>query len=100
MPALAMFESTAAAVVVAEIPRPTGVARPGRVRGRLEVFYRDPHHAGRGAYDEARALCATCPVRVLCDAEADELPAHLGVWGFRAGLTPVERRQRAARRAR
>jgi WhiB family redox-sensing transcriptional regulator len=53
--------------------------------------------------DEAKAICATCPVREECLEFALETRQPEGVWG---GLTPIERhrvirrRQKAARKAR
>ena len=57
-----------------------------------------------GDADEAKKLCATCPVREECLEHALSMsPAPEGVWG---GLTRIERhrltrrRQKAARKAR
>lgn len=56
----------------------------------LAVFF--PAPSGPGGYDEARTICASCPVKADCLADA----LRFGMDdGFRAGLTP---RQRANRR--
>jgi len=53
--------------------------------------------------DQAKAICAACPVREACLEYALETRPGDGVWG---GLTPTERhrlirrRQKAARKAR
>lgn len=41
-------------------------------------------------YDEARTVCARCPVRELCLADALNNKERYGMWG---GLTPIERRR-------
>ena len=44
--------------------------------------------------EHAKALCATCPVAVACDAYRDELgPAVVGIWG---GRSVAAARRRAA----
>ena len=67
-----------------------------------EIFF--PTLTGHGdVYAEARAICAGCPVTVVCLEAAYTLGALDGCWG---GLDPLERkrlrrsRQRDARRAR
>lgn len=49
-------------------------------------------------YDEARAVCLSCPVRAECLVHALEQKERFGMWG---GLTPIERRriERKERRA-
>lgn len=49
-------------------------------------------------YDEARAICSTCPVRLECLEDAMETKER---FGMRGGLTPIERRriERKERRA-
>jgi len=59
----------------------------------LEVFF----PAARVVLDEARALCASCPVRPDCLAEALDLR---DVEGFRGGRTGDERRAEWFRRRR
>lgn len=39
---------------------------------------------------KAKAICAECPVREDCLADALEMPEHLQEYGIRAGLTPSE----------
>lgn len=41
-------------------------------------------------YDEARTVCAGCPVKEICLATALENKERYGMWG---GLTPIERRR-------
>lgn len=90
----AMFEPTAA-VVAPEIPRRPGWHALAACRGHVDAFYIEGR-GGRNGYAKARALCAACPVRAQCDAEADELPADLSAWGYRAGVAPSQRRARRA----
>jgi WhiB family transcriptional regulator, redox-sensing transcriptional regulator len=66
----------------------------------VDVFF----PVSEGDAVEAKALCATCPVREEClDYALTMSPAPEGVWG---GLTRIERhrlvrrRQKAARKAR
>lgn len=42
------------------------------------------------AYDQARAICATCPVKSECFDYVTANPQDFGMW---AGLTPPERRR-------
>lgn len=50
---------------------------------------------GKRRHTEARRICASCPVRDQCLAEALDDPTLVGIWG---GLTPRERgRLRAGR---
>jgi WhiB family redox-sensing transcriptional regulator len=66
-----------------------------------DVFF--PLSASGEAAAEAKAICATCPVRELCLEHALENRPPDGIWG---GLTPIERhrlirrRQKAARKQR
>ena len=66
-----------------------------------DVFF--PLSATDEAAAEAKAICATCPVREECLEFALETRPPEGIWG---GLTPIERhrlirrRQKAARKAR
>jgi WhiB family redox-sensing transcriptional regulator len=55
-----------------------------------EVFY--PRNGGRDARDweQARAICADCPVRAECLADA--IACRDDQFGMRAGLTPAQRR--------
>lgn len=50
-----------------------------------------PERGDNSTLKEARALCATCPVREECLAVADPI---FGLWG---GLTPDERLERRKR---
>lgn len=50
------------------------------------VFF--PETGGPGAYDTAKAICASCPVVADCLAFALRTCQHAGCWG---GLTPDER---------
>jgi WhiB family redox-sensing transcriptional regulator len=68
---------------------------PGRHRGlswaaRAACLDRPdlPWHKGRYHLDAMRAVCATCPVRAECLAEALADPEAVGVW---AGTTVEER---------
>lgn len=62
-----------------------------------EVMFADGRR-GPHAWDEARAVCKSCPVLVECRAEE---MAHEGNWpvtwryGMRGGLGPSERRELA-----
>lgn len=60
----------------------------------LAVFYPQP---GYGAYRRAAALCAACPVRRNCLAEAlrtESVGHRFGMWG---GLMPEQRAALALR---
>jgi WhiB family redox-sensing transcriptional regulator len=62
-----------------------------------EAFF--PYGYGReyrGEIEEARALCAACPVREMCLAWAVARPELDGIW---AATTPPERRRLRTRRA-
>lgn len=52
-----------------------------------ELFYA-PDHPGAGAYRSAKRICANCPVKTECLADAMERVEQWGVWG---GLAPDER---------
>jgi WhiB family redox-sensing transcriptional regulator len=57
-----------------------------------EWFFPDDHPEGAqadDAYDRARAVCTTCPVRLPCLGWALGRRERHGMWG---GLTPAERR--------
>jgi WhiB family redox-sensing transcriptional regulator len=82
------------------VPKPTPWFDDAACRGvDTDVFFpvSDAHA------DEAKAICATCPVREQCLEFALETRPAEGVWG---GLTPIERhrlirrRQKAARKER
>lgn len=47
-----------------------------------------PESDRRDAYEYARAICNTCPVKAQCLKEAERLEERFGMWG---GLTPRER---------
>lgn len=60
-------------------------------KGRTEVFYTDGDGDGRGdihVYDEAKAICAGCPVRPECLADWLDMPSALQHYGVRATLSP------------
>lgn len=59
----------------------------------------DLHHppgggGGAGAWDEARAVCAVCPVVAECRAEADRVETPSTTWGMWGAETPDERLRR------
>lgn len=62
-----------------------------------ELFF--PDHPTPGAYNQGKAVCATCPVISTCLAYVEHCdPA--GEWdGLWAGLTRTERRRLRTRRA-
>lgn len=51
--------------------------------------------AATGHYDRARAICASCPVRIECLEYAMSTKQEAGIWG---GLDEDERRRERARR--
>lgn len=55
----------------------------------MSVFF--PMSSRPGIYDEARAVCASCPVREECLADA--LEDRFDVAGFRGGMAPAERKR-------
>lgn len=59
-----------------------------------DLFF--PHGAGQVDYAPAKAICATCPVRLQCLAYALRLHMDDGIWG---GTSPKERRQIRRKRA-
>jgi hypothetical protein len=63
--------------------------------GTIWGAYGDTSHF----YDEARAICAKCPIKAQCLAVALENKERYGMWG---GTTPIERRrvERTERRQR
>lgn len=59
----------------------------------VDVFF--PPIRDRGCYDAAAEVCARCPVIDACFEylRAVEASGPMGaVWGYAAGLTPVERK--------
>lgn len=68
----------------------------GACRGQLPVFFAEDN-SNCGVYDEARRICATCPVIDQCLAYAFRHHIIDGVWG---GLSPKQRRDVAKRRRR
>jgi len=61
-----------------------------------EVFF-PQHGAGRKQIDEARAICATCPVLSVCRDYVDVIEADIPrsyLFGIFAGETPNERWRR------
>ena len=57
-------------------------------------------HSGRDPYKDARAICASCPVRAMCleyILKAEEDP-DIDRVGFFAGTTPRDRKQIAKER--
>lgn len=73
------------------LPRPTIVIGPW-IRNGLCVDVEDPEiffpPRSAGHADEAKAICADCPVRRECLRYALKAPEEFGVWG---GLDEVER---------
>lgn len=60
------------------------------------IFFPDVHDDDRWPkrkpeYDEARAICATCPVQIEC-LESELAYGAANQHGMRAGLEPFERR--------
>jgi WhiB family transcriptional regulator, redox-sensing transcriptional regulator len=55
------------------------------------VFF--PANIQRGCYDEAKRICATCPVQAECLADALDNPTTEDEHGVRGGLAPRERRE-------
>jgi WhiB family redox-sensing transcriptional regulator len=62
----------------------------------LALFFPDPGERGKVA--KAKRVCAGCPVRGACLAEALSLSWNRD-YGIRGGTTREERRRPAARRA-
>lgn len=61
-----------------------------------EVFFPPEQERGRARQhrdEQAKALCATCPVQLECLQHALTVAEPYGVWG---GLTPEERHQHPA----
>jgi len=54
----------------------------------VEVFYLEHGHSDKAKI--AKAICATCPVRVECAEYAIDTCEAFGIWG---GLSPKERQQ-------
>jgi WhiB family redox-sensing transcriptional regulator len=68
----------------------------GRCRGvDPEIFY--PPEEDEERADEAKAICAVCPVRELCLEHAITRREKIGIWG---GLTERERRRLIRQRRR
>ena len=82
---------TAAVIVTEMLPWRTRAACRD---APIESFY-PPEPWRPGAYDFARALCATCPVWVPCTNAART--EHYGMWG---GMTPHQRACRDGHRRR
>jgi WhiB family redox-sensing transcriptional regulator len=57
-----------------------------------EVFFAEGHN--RTLYDEARTICAACPVLDDCRLDADRYETASRTFGFVAGETPAERGRR------
>ena len=54
-----------------------------------ELWFRgDNQHAHQDAYDQAMAICSTCPANAACLEHALRIPVE-GIWG---GLTTEQRR--------
>jgi len=87
------FEQTPAAVAVDLSALRPAWHRFAACRGMVELFCADHGH---GRYDVARRVCASCPVRLECDREADELSPMLALHGFRAGQPGSVRLRRRA----
>lgn len=64
--------------------------RRAACRGQVSVFFPELG----GTYRAAAPICAGCPVRAECDAEADQLPPHQMQHGYRAGVVGEVRRRR------
>lgn len=60
-----------------------------------DVFFPDKDRGARWEAEEAKAICARCPVRAACLDFAEEHGEEYGVWG---GLSVNERRVRARAR--
>ena len=61
------------------------------------VFFPGDGYHGGHIYTRAKKVCATCPVRLECDAYADQLPYGQAAYGCWGGITPRDRRTRASR---
>ena len=57
----------------------------------VDLFYQDGKR-GDSAHPEAVAMCASCPVRSECLADALKLSGSVDLWGYRGGTTPSGRR--------
>lgn len=60
-----------------------------------ELFFPSKGPTAPQQVREAKAVCATCPVRLACLEYALSVPEHWGVWG---GTTEKERQRIRARR--
>lgn len=59
--------------------------------GQPDLFYVD---VGNTIFDEAAALCSTCPVFDECEADRRAYEQHpVNIHGFRAGRTAEERKK-------
>ncbi len=65
--------------------------------GEPPDWFFPPHGDSAGHVNNARAVCARCPVRLACLDYALDSHEHHGVWG---GMTPRERTAERRRRAR
>ena len=77
------------------------VAQPWRKRAACagldpDLFF-PAKNSGQGAAEDARRVCASCPVREDCLTDALDTFDHFGV---RGGMSPKERRKEATRRRR
>lgn len=75
-----------------ETPPTDWMAQAACVGHPIELWFADE---GFSSYREARAICATCPVRLPCLDWAVTTQNNHGLWG---GLNPTERRRIRTRR--
>ncbi|MCG0066267.1 WhiB family transcriptional regulator [Streptomyces tricolor] len=64
----------------------------------VRAFFSSGHHA-RAQVNEARRVCATCPVQTQCAAWAIETGERWGVWGGMSQKQLREKRRRFTSRA-
>lgn len=57
-----------------------------------EVFFPSKRGTGEERWDDARAICAFCPVRKQCLTLALGIEEHDDRWGMFGGKSPIERR--------
>lgn len=77
--------------------QPTDWMAGAACRNHPKQWWFPDEHAGPGAAQQAKRICADCAVRDACLNYADAVPYLHGIWG---GLTTKERQQRPGRRTR
>ena len=77
------------------VKRPPWMRHGACVDSHPDLFF--PDEKSTAAYDDARAVCAVCVVRVACLEYALARHERFGMWG---GTTPRERLRLARQRAR